>query len=211
MGSARTALLAIACAALASPALPVSAPSAVLRGRIVDQDGAGVAGATIRLLQSRRDFDIQDWKLVDRLTDSRVARSDAHGFFEATLSPDPGYRHFWLRFYDADRFDVVRYDLPDDVDITTRMRRGRPITLTVVLEDHSRWRNVRAWIDRLGAGSDRGRLVRRLGIPDRREQSSGVESFWYDREGMVYRFREGRFVGEEQFAAGGGSLDRPSE
>ena len=81
----------------------------------------------------------------------------------------------------------------------------------MVLEDHSGWRNVRAWSDRLGAGSDRGRLVRRLGIPDRREQSGGVESFWYDREGVVYRFREGRFVDKEQFAAGGGSLDRPSE
>ena len=56
-------------------------------------------------------------------------------------------------------------------------------------------------IESLGADTPRGELVRTMGLPDRREQRQGVESFWYDDAGTVYRFRDGVFLGEERQGA----------
>ncbi|MGD8375799.1 MAG: hypothetical protein PVF68_06640 [Acidobacteriota bacterium] len=186
--------------AVAGTVLAAPAPRLEIRGRIVDASGDGVADVAVRFLQARRDFQVLTWEYADQIEQALVARTDEHGFYEATLAPDPEYRFFWLRFYDPETFDAVRYALPPDLDITDQVRSGRPVIRTVELQDDPRWPEVQAWLERLGPDSPRGKIVRRLGIPDRREQADGVESFWYQSASAVYRFRDGQFIGQEAWA-----------
>jgi hypothetical protein len=152
----------------------------------------------VRVIQGRRDFQIREWSFSDEMTDELLTRTDGDGFYEAELTSDPDYRYFWLRFYEPGSFDDVRYRRPDDVDISRKVRGGRRVVRQVTLEDHPDWPRVREWITRLGEESDRARLVRGLGLPDRHEEIDGVESFWYTRRGTVFRFQGDRFLSEER-------------
>lgn len=192
---AAPALLLLACGQAAAAVGPVS-----VSGRVTDATGRGVANLAIRVLQSRRDFKISDWQFEDHLLKQDLARTDADGFYEATFEPHPDYRGFWLRFYDPREFDAVRYAVPDDRDITARVRGRRAVVEAVVLADHPGWATVEALMREFGEGSPRAALVRQIGPPDRRDEEGGVERFWYDRRGRVYRFRGGEFLGDEAWA-----------
>jgi hypothetical protein len=202
----------IAAVAALGALLPGLAPAAPpprvdLRGRITDASGRGIAGVPVRLLQARRDFKVLDWEYEDSVLDAVVARSDADGFFEATLAPDPDFRSFWLRFFDPSSFDPVRYARPADLDVTAPVRAGRPVIRMVVVDDAPGWAEVSAWIERLGSDSPRGLLVRRLGIPDRHTSEGELETFFYESAGVAYRFRDGELVGEERGEGAGPGAD----
>lgn len=188
----------IAAVVLAGPA-DAAVRQAPVRGRVVNESGYGVPDVAVRLLQSRRDFKLSDWEFEEEVVSVLLGRTDEGGFFDLVADPDPDYRYFWLRFYDPKTFDGVRYQLPEDRAITQHLRKGRPVTVTVILLDHPDWAQVAGWIERLGADSPRAQLVRQLGIPDRRDEADGVERFWYVRNETVYRFRDGKFIGEERW------------
>jgi len=183
---------------IAAPAAAAVPQRVAAQGRVVDAAGVGVSDIPIRLLQTRRDFQVLEWRFDDEVQmGSPLGRTDANGFFDLTLDPDPEYRFFWLRFYDPSSFDAVRYQLPADRNVTEQMRRGRPVVAMVTLEDHPDWGRLKPWIDALGFDSPRGRLVRRLGFPDLHDKSGGVESFGYARHRRIYRFRDGEPAGED--------------
>ncbi len=168
-----------------------------VQGRVTDEKGRGIPDVPVRLLQSRRDFLVLEWTIEDRLKDRLVARTDRHGFFETKVSLDPEYRSIWLRFYDPETFDAVRYGVPEDRDISKRARQGRPVFESVVLLDDPGWQAVRQLIEQLGRGTPQAKVVRQIGVPDRRDEVEGTERFWYEEQGVVYRFRDGQFIGQQ--------------
>ena len=190
---------------IAAPSLAAPAPRVEIRGRITDGAGHGLPDVAVRFLQGRRDFKMLQWEYEDNVLQDVVTRTDEHGFFEAILAPDPEYRFFWLRFFEGASFDAVRYRRPEDLEITDQVRQGRPVIRSVVLEDHPDWVQVEAWLERLGPDSARGQVVRRLGIPDRREKVNGVESFWYRKTATIYRFQDGAFIGSEEWVISAGA------
>jgi hypothetical protein len=204
------ALAAGALLAAGAPARAADAP-VTIRGRVTDAAGRGVPGVGIRVVESRRDFKISDWRFEDHLRKRSLARTDADGFFEAAFTPDAGYHGFWLRFYDASSFDAVRYGIPPDRDIADRVRARRDVVETVTLEDAPQWAEVEVSIREFGEGSPRASLVRQIGLPDRRDEVDGVERFWYSQLGKVYRFRDGEFLGEEPAPATDGDAPEPGE
>jgi hypothetical protein len=191
---------------LAGPAAAADpAPFQVkVEGRIVDEVGEGVPAVAVRLLQSRREFHLADWSFEDLLKKEPLTRTDEHGFFEAEITADREFRAFWLRFYDPQTFDAVRYRLPEDHDVSRDVRKGRPVFVEVVLLDGANWVEVRRLVERLGDGTPRAQLVRQMGPPDRRDEADGLERFYYQRPGVVYRFRDGEFVGKGPWEAEAG-------
>jgi hypothetical protein len=184
-------------------ALPLSSASAAgeaetssIEGQVFDHSGAPVGEVPVRILMTRRVLRLGDLSLEDDVAEGPATRTDAGGFFRIRWAPDPVYDYFYLRFYDAESFDAVRYALPVDEDITLRVRSGRPVIVNRQLADASTWPELRREIDRVG-GEDtpRGEILRALGMPDQVVTLEGGLVEWrYERAGVRYRLQEGRLV-----------------
>jgi hypothetical protein len=195
-----TALLALVLtAALTSPATASAdggGGARALEGQVFDAAGEPVGGVPVRVLMTRRLLKLGDFSVEDDVAAGPSTVSDARGFYRLSWTPDQAYDYFYLRFYDAETFDAVRYALPTDEDITQRVRSGRPVIVNRRLEDAPTWPELRREIERVGGvETPRGEILRALGMPDQVVPlDGGVVEWRYERAGVRYRLREGRLV-----------------
>jgi hypothetical protein len=179
-GAAAAALLAAATAAAAERAVP-------LRGLVTDESGAPVAGLAVRVLKSRSVIELGGLRTRDQSQEETRTTTDAQGFFEILLAPDPRFPYTYLRFYDPRTFDAVKYALPEDRDISRRVRKGRPVQASVVLKFHRDWPRVQALLEQHGPGTQAGQVLRALGLPARRDPRDGGRELWvFDKAGVEY-------------------------
>lgn len=158
-----------------------------IRGSISDEAGAPIPGQTIRLLKSRSILKLSGLTTVDQNVEEVRAGTDPHGFFEFSVTPDPNFRYYYLRFYDPQGFDAVKYRLPDDREISRKVRQGRPVQESVVLRLQSDWPKVKALIDEYGPASHCGQILRALGLPTRRAPQGADRELWeFDAAGVAY-------------------------
>lgn len=193
-------------AALAAPA-PVPARAAgeatevVIRGRLQDVHGSALAGVSVTLIRTRKTVDVRrlQWEESEAVLDR--ASTDEQGFYEIRAADDGSFASYFLRFYDPKSFDAVRYVPPPDEEITRRFHRGRPLVENGVVREQPDWPKVKEEIEKVGADSVRGQLLRRVGLPERLEKDSvsGLEEWWYYRRGIVYQFQGERVAGERRF------------
>jgi hypothetical protein len=162
----------------------------VVRGQITDDAGEPVAAHAVRLLKSRTILTLSNLKKRSQNLEETRGVTDSHGFYEFTFPRDSEFRYFYLRFYDPKAFDAVKYRLPEDADISRRARKGRPVHANVVLRFDPDWSEVKTRIERYGAASDRGRILRALGLPSQQvEEAQGLELWAYDAVGVSYLIR----------------------
>jgi hypothetical protein len=178
----------LACGLTASPAFAERSVTAIeVRGAVTDEAGVPVPGQTIRLLKSRSILNLAGLNTRDQNVEETRATTDGHGLFEFTFPVDSQFRYYYLRFYDPATFDAVKYRLPEDSDISRRVRSGRPVQATIVLRQSPEWPRVKALIDEYGPGSHPGQILRSLGLPSRRDpQDAGRELWVYERAGVSY-------------------------
>ncbi|MEE9227176.1 MAG: hypothetical protein V3U66_05530, partial [Acidobacteriota bacterium] len=105
-----------------------------VRGVVVDEEGGSVPGVTVRLLKTRSLILPKKFALEDQVVEAGRAVTDPSGMFEFEADRDPSYGGFFLRFYDPQAFDNVRYQVPEDREITRKWKQGRPIIVTKVLK-----------------------------------------------------------------------------
>jgi hypothetical protein len=98
-----------------------------VRGRVIDATGAAVPGHSVRLLKARTIVNLGTFKKSEQNVEELSATTDAHGFFEFNFPLDKKFRYYYLRFYDPDDFDAIKYRLPADKDISSKARKGRAI------------------------------------------------------------------------------------
>jgi hypothetical protein len=157
------------------------------RGRVTDESGSAVPGHAVRLLKSRSVIQIGGLKSRDQHVEELRATTDEHGFFEFDFPADSQFPYYYLRFYDPKNYDAVKYRLPEDQDISQRVRAGRPVQVMAVLKFHPDWPQVQALIDRLGAGSHCGQILRSLGLPSSRTpREAGRELWTFEKAGVSY-------------------------
>jgi hypothetical protein len=183
-------VLAAACAG-AWLAVPVAAardtPSVTVRGTVSDEGGSPVPGHVVRLLKSRTFLRLGSLERRDQNVEEVRATTDAHGLFEFSFPVDPQFTHYYLRFYDPKTFDAVKYRLPEDRDISRKVRGGRPVQATVALRFAPDWPRVQALIEQHGAASHCGQILRALGLPGRVSTEDGGRELWsFDRAGVAY-------------------------
>jgi hypothetical protein len=184
-------IAAAACAGLWLLAAGVAAAreerSVTVRGAVSDESGAPVPGHVVRVLKSRTILRLGSLERRDQDVEEVRATTDAHGLFEFTFPVDPQFRHYTLRFYDPRTFDAVKFRLPEDRDISRKVRRGRAVQATVVLRFAPDWTRVQALIEQHGAASHCGQILRALGVPDRVDpEAEGRELWSFDRAGVAY-------------------------
>lgn len=130
-----------------------------------------------------------DYAELDRRTLKVLTTED--GRYRAEFIPGDLGNNLFLFFYAAERFDGVRLQRPDGIDITKRLTESRELRLDQVLLDHPQWKEVQRQIAKLGADSAKGKILRQLGLPERIDRGAGdqsAETWWYYNKGISYRF-----------------------
>jgi hypothetical protein len=162
----------------------------VITGRITDQQGRPVAGTPVlvvgRTLELGAGF---DYRQLDRR--QLKVLTDQDGRYTAEFLPKDLGNNFYLFFYAEEGFDGVRYQRPEPIDVTSRLRELRELRFDLVLLDHPNWNEVQRRITTYGTGSMRGKVLRQLGLPERVERGAGEEpseTWWYYSKGISYRF-----------------------
>ncbi len=143
-----------------------------------DAEGLPVAGAPVRLIGQ---FGVPKLPFSSKQPQEREllkAVTDAQGFFTLSLPDDRGADRVLVRASDSSDWDIVRYAPEDDVDITRNIRQGSHGVVTFALADASGWRELRRELDRVGATTSRGKILRRHGFPRETVQLAGGGLEW---------------------------------
>jgi hypothetical protein len=175
----------------------------IVSGRVQNESSEPQAGLQVTLIRTHKKMSL--WRSKRTVSESELGRitTDEHGFYELHAQDHGSRSSYYLRFFDPGSFDSVRYQIPRDEDITQRFRRGRDVVQNLVVQEHPDWRKVAAEIERYGADSPRGQILRQVGLPERVMHpdgpSSASEEWWYYRRGIVYKFTGDRIIGERRF------------
>ena len=171
-----------------------------VRGVVVDEEGLPVTGVAVRLLKTRSLILPKKFALEDQVVEAGRAITDSSGMFEIEADRDPSYGGFYLRFFDPQTFDTVRFQIPEDRNITRKWKKGRPIIVTKILKSAAEWEEILQWIGRYGKSSEVAQILRSLGLPDRVENpvEEGREDWCYDRSGICYHLEGDRVLGQDR-------------
>jgi len=199
----RAAALAAIFCAIAS--LSVGAERRIqVRGRILDPEGRGVAGQTVKLFKTRRGLTLGSFSSGGQIAEMARAMTDENGYYEVDVPRDRSFDNYYLRYHDPASFDSVRFRIPDDREITLDLKAGEPLRLDVKVEYAPGWDAVSKRLEAVGGeASPQGRILRSLGIPEKEARGVGPDGprdeWWYYSQGVVYFFRDGEASGYRRF------------
>src|SRR5262249_39326279 len=128
--------------------------------------------------------------------------TDANGYYTVDIPKDRHFQFWFLRFAEAGSLDTVKYVPPEDVEITTEVRRARVAGVDKMILIQRDWPESQGRIDeRGGESTEKGRVLRSLGLPEKnvRDDATGSEEWWYFTKGIVYTFHGSESMGERRF------------
>jgi len=211
---AATALGVAAAILLASATHAEAARRISVQGRVVTDAGEPLGNWPVTLIATQRFIEIRSFTSGGRIQTVAETTTDAHGFYSIDVDRKRGWHYLFLRYSDPERTDGVQFAKPDAVEITADVRRGRVAEAELVVRYHPDWPEVeRRLADVGGKSTPKGKILRQLGLPEKKVQNgSGEEEWWYFTHGVMYVFRGSEAVGSRQFEpvqppAGGGHVD----
>jgi len=164
----------------------------VVTGQVTDQSGQPVADTPVLIVA--RSLDLAEFRMqyVEQGRQEVRATTDAQGRYRIEFVPAKVGNNFYLFWYDKTGFDRVKYRAPASLDITSPLKQNRVVTVNQVLQFQVTWPEVERQIAFYEPDSDRGKLLRRHGLPDKRETSGtddgASEVWWYYADGVSYWF-----------------------
>ncbi len=177
--------------------------SRVVTGRVTDESGQPVTNTPVAVIGRSLDLVSIHWEYEERGRKEARTTTDAQGRYRIEFVPGNLGNNFYLFFYDKTGFDRVKYRQPEPLDITSLLKRDRTVTVNQVLQFQQSWAEVQRQITYYGADSDRGKILRRFGLPEKRETSgSGAEAadvWWYYTDGVSYWFTGDKLARTDEF------------
>ncbi|HBZ69461.1 MAG TPA: hypothetical protein DEP35_06915 [Deltaproteobacteria bacterium] len=175
----------------------------VVTGRVTDESGQPVAdspvvivGRSLNFVTTRLEYD-ESWRQETR------TRTDAQGQYRIEFVPANLGNNFYLFFYDKTGFNRVKYRQPEPLDITSLLNRDRTVLVNQVLRFQPGWSEVERQIAFYGADSDKGKILRRYGLPEKRETSgtgdTASDVWWYYTYGVSYWFTGDKLARTHEF------------
>lgn len=175
----------------------------VVTGQVTDESGAPVAGnpvlvvaRSLKLSTLRLEYDERGRREVRTVT-------DAQGRFRIEFAPADLGNNFFLFFYDVTGFNRIKYRRPEPLDITERLNRDQAVAVNHILQFEPSWAEVARQMAHFGAESDRSRILRQHGLPDKRDVPAGSggepEVWWYYADGVNYWFVGDRLTRTSRF------------
>ncbi len=175
----------------------------VVTGRVTDESRQPVASTPVVIMGRSLDLVTRRMEYEERGRKEARAVTDLQGQYRIEFVPASLGNNFYLFFYDKTGFDRVKYRQPEPLDITTLLDRNQSVTVNQVLQFQPSWAEVQRQIAYYGANSDRGKILRRSGLPDKRETSgTGAEAadvWWYYSDGVSYWFTADKLTRTHEF------------
>lgn len=174
----------------------------VVGGRVTDESGRPVSASPVVIVGRSLDLATTQFKYVERARQELRTATDAQGRFRLEFVPASLGNNFFLFFYDRTGFDGVKYRRPEPLDITHLLRRDGEITVNQVLRFAAAWPEVERQVDFYGADSERGKILRIFGLPEKREPAGpggDSEVWWYYADGVSYWFTGGKLTSTQEF------------
>ncbi|MBI4536454.1 MAG: carboxypeptidase regulatory-like domain-containing protein [candidate division NC10 bacterium] len=172
-------------------------------GRVTDATGQPVAGSPVILIGRRLELSVPGMAYVERGRREVRGVTDADGRYRFEFDPAMLGNDFTLFFHGEQTFDRVRFAQPAPLNITDRLVNLREVVVSVVLHFHPGWPEVQRQMAYYGPESDRGKILRRHGLPQKRESSpageGSLEIWWYPEHGVSYSFDGDRLVRTHDF------------
>jgi hypothetical protein len=175
----------------------------IVAGRVTDESGQPVAGTPVVIVGRSLDLSTRRMEYEERGRREVRGTTDAQGRYRLEFVPAALGNNFFLFFYDRTGFDRVKYRRPEPLDITALLERDRVLTVNQVLQLHVAWPELERQIAFYGPGSERGEILRKHGLPEKREASgsgdTASEVWWYYADGVSYWFIGGRLNRTHEF------------
>ena len=175
----------------------------VVTGQITDESGRPVANTPVVIVGRRLDLVTRRMEYEERERQEVRGRTDAEGRYRIELVPAAVGNNFFIFFYDKTGFDRVKYRPPEPLDITQLLERDRTLIFNQVLRFHPAWTEVERQIAFHGAESEKGRILRKHGLPEKRETSgtgdAAAEVWWYYADGVSYWFTGEKLTRTHEF------------
>jgi hypothetical protein len=182
----------------------------ILTGQVTDESGAPVAGNPVLLVARSLDLSAVRMQYDDRGRREVQTVTDSQGRYRIEFVPASLGNNFFLFFSDASGFDRVKYQRLEPLDVTDRLRRDGTTTVNPVLRFQPSWSEAERQIAFYGPESERGRILRRHGVPEKRETPTGpgdqTEAWWYYTDGVAYWFSGPTLVRTSTFPPNPGPL-----
>lgn len=174
-----------------------------LTGQITDESGRPVVntpvvivGRTLELVTPRMEYE-------ERGRQEVKGNTDAEGRYRIEFVPATIGNNFFIFFYDKTGFDRVKFRQPEPLDITELLRRDRTLIVNQVLKFQPAWTEAERQIAFYGPDSERGQILRKHGLPDKREGSRTAEGdsevWWYYADGVSYWFTGEKLTRTHEF------------
>ena len=172
-------------------------------GQVTDESGRPVANSPVVIVGRTLDLVTRRMEYEERERQEVRGRTDAEGRYRIELVPAAVGNNFFIFFYDKTGFDRVKYRPPEPLDITQLLDRDRTLIINQVLRFHPAWTEVERQIAFHGADSEKGRILRKHGLPEKRETSgtgdAAAEVWWYYADGMSYWFTGEKLTRTHEF------------
>ncbi|MBI2563926.1 MAG: carboxypeptidase regulatory-like domain-containing protein [candidate division NC10 bacterium] len=175
----------------------------VVTGRVTDLSGQPVATTPVVIVGRSLDLVTTRLEYEERGRQEAKGTTDAEGRYRIEFVPAALGNNFYLFFYDKAGFDQVKYRRPEPLDITPLLERDRALTVNQVLQYNVAWPEVERQMAFYGPGSERAQILRRHGLPEKRETSgtgdAAAEVWWYYADGVSYWFTGDKLTRTHQF------------
>ena len=174
----------------------------VVSGLITDESGRPVSASPVVIVGRSLDLATIQLQYVEHGRQEIRTATDAQGRFRLEFVPATLGNNFFLFFYDKTGFDGVKYRRPEPLDITALLRRDRDTAVNQVLQLTAAWPEIERQIDFYGADSERGKILRKFGLPEKREPGGtggDSEVWWYYADGVSYWFTGGKLTSTQEF------------
>jgi hypothetical protein len=165
-------------------------------------DGEGKPVPRTPVLLVGRTLKLNPLELYYKELDQKELRTltDEEGRYRLEFTPNQLGNNLFLFFYDREGFDSVRFQKPEPLDVTSQLDMNKEVVINQVLLIHPNWSEVQKLIQEYGPGSDRSRILRRFGLPEKHEKIQDSEIWWYYSKGQSFRFLDGFLDSSFQFA-----------
>lgn len=175
----------------------------VVTGQITDESGQPVANTPVVVVGRTLEFVTFRLEYEERGRREVKATTDAEGRYQIQFVPATVGNDFHIFFYDKTGFDRVKYRPPEPLEITRLLAQDRTLSFNQVLRFHPAWTEVERQIAFHKADSEKGRILRNHGLPEKRETSgtgdTADEVWWYYADGVSYWFTGEKLIRTHQF------------
>ncbi len=158
--------------------LTVTANAVEIKGNVSDEAGNPVAHSPVFLVMQRVVFNIRTLKYEEVESKTVSTETDAHGLYMTTVDIDHYFNKFYLYFH-GKGFDFAQFLRPEPEDITRQVKKGTEIVINRVLKTNPLWSDLQIVLKALNPESQRYKILRKYGFPEKREQRRDGSEKWY--------------------------------